>query len=972
MAWGYWSATTVDRGRSPRRNTQTTPLPVNLVQQEEEPCVTTTTTAVQSSTTTNSNTCPNTPSGTQAGLCYSPTCRSRCSSPCPGSPCPGSPCGSITPPPPPPHPLTSSQQYLHQHSNKNCPAAQQVFTAQDYPSRRQSLDRLDSPQSKYFDTIQANQLSDIMCRGAVVSSIQSANNTLTRGVSLHSRSGSAHGSIHGGGSHHGSHGTVGPPGSVHGSMGCLQGSTGHLVSVGHSNSGSVGMLTGGTVDTGDYDVPHPHPYTHHYMQTSSSITPPHSTMNLMGSRPGSAGPCTGHESGSDSSQGCGSMMASGSLIGHIHMSTIGGAGVHHSHVGGSGSLGRCSSRCHNTTTTTDDSGGGSGGSVFGSGPCMGLEHQQQHQHHHIVRHGSAGSGLNGCGSGGSGGRNSSLSTIHNGHGHHQQYHHECIHYERLPIPVPIPTVPTTHHQQQHLQSEEEIEPAYATVFPNVPAAPGLLCDGEDRSIYRRGARRWRKLYRVNGHIFQAKRFNRRAFCAYCQDRIWGLGRQGFKCIQCKLLVHKKCHKLVKKPCSNEHVEPLVPKGSEEDFAEQLPKMAPPIPDYPPMHAGGEESRISDPEHLPSSSSGGGGGVHLSSGKDPVDMGSQRQFSLDDFELIRVIGRGSYAKVLMVELKKTRRIYAMKVIKKALVTDDEDIDWVQTEKHVFETASNHPFLVGLHSCFQTPSRLFFVIEFVRGGDLMYHMQRQRRLPEEHARFYAAEISLALNFLHEKGIIYRDLKLDNVLLDHEGHIKLTDYGMCKEGIRPGDTTSTFCGTPNYIAPEILRGEDYGFSVDWWALGVLLYEMLAGRSPFDIAGASENPDQNTEDYLFQVILEKTIRIPRSLSVKAASVLKGFLNKNPADRLGCHRETAFMDIKNHPFFKVIDWEMLAYKQVTPPFKPRLDSDRDLANFPPEFTGEAVQLTPDDDRVIDNIDQSEFEGFEYVNPLLMSLEDEV
>lgn len=135
-------------------------------------------------------------------------------------------------------------------------------------------------------------------------------------------------------------------------------------------------------------------------------------------------------------------------------------------------------------------------------------------------------------------------------------------------------------------------------------------------------------------------------------------------------------------------------------------------------------------------------------EEPLEVGPQRQYSLDDFELIRVIGRGSYAKVLMVELKRTKRIYAMKVIKKALVTDDEDIDWVQTEKHVFETASNHPFLVGLHSCFQTPSRLFFVIEFVRGGDLMFHMQRQRRLPEEHARFYAAEISLALNFLHEK--------------------------------------------------------------------------------------------------------------------------------------------------------------------------------------------------------------------------------
>ncbi|XP_034478669.1 atypical protein kinase C isoform X3 [Drosophila innubila] len=496
-----------------------------------------------------------------------------------------------------------------------------------------------------------------------------------------------------------------------------------------------------------------------------------------------------------------------------------------------------------------------------------------------------------------------------------------------------------------------------SLFPNVPQAPGLSCDGEDRSIYRRGARRWRKLYRVNGHIFQAKRFNRRAFCAYCQDRIWGLGRQGFKCIQCKLLVHKKCHKLVQKHCTDQP-EPLVKERAEE-ASDPMPVPLPPLP-YEAVGGATESYDTHEDAHI----------VAPPPPEDSLEPATQRQYSLNDFELIRVIGRGSYAKVLMVELRRTRRIYAMKVIKKALVTDDEDIDWVQTEKHVFETASNHPFLVGLHSCFQTPSRLFFVIEFVRGGDLMYHMQRQRRLPEEHARFYAAEISLALNFLHEKGIIYRDLKLDNVLLDHEGHIKLTDYGMCKEGIRPGDTTSTFCGTPNYIAPEILRGEDYGFSVDWWALGVLLYEMLAGRSPFDIAGASENPDQNTEDYLFQVILEKTIRIPRSLSVKAASVLKGFLNKNPADRLGCHRESAFMDIVNHPFFKVIDWEMLERKQVSPPFKPRLDSDRDLANFPIEFTGEPVQLTPDDDHVIDNIDQSEFEGFEYVNPLLMSLED--
>lgn len=355
-----------------------------------------------------------------------------------------------------------------------------------------------------------------------------------------------------------------------------------------------------------------------------------------------------------------------------------------------------------------------------------------------------------------------------------------------------------------------------------------------------------------------------------------------------------------KPCSNEHVEPIMKEEANGD----TDIMHTPTSDHRRGH--GEHKDFPDPPpdltglSMPVEEMGKGA-------EDLLEPGTQRQYSLNDFELIRVIGRGSYAKVLMVELKKTRRIYAMKVIKKALVTDDEDIDWVQTEKHVFETASNHPFLVGLHSCFQTPSRLFFVIEFVRGGDLMFHMQRQRRLPEEHARFYAAEISLALNFLHDKGIIYRDLKLDNVLLDHEGHIKLTDYGMCKEGIRPGDTTSTFCGTPNYIAPEILRGEDYGFSVDWWALGVLLYEMLAGRSPFDIvARASENPDQNSEDYLFQVILEKTIRIPRSLSVKAASVLKGFLNKDPQERLGCNRDSAFMDIAQHAFFKSIDWEMV------------------------------------------------------------------
>lgn len=475
------------------------------------------------------------------------------------------------------------------------------------------------------------------------------------------------------------------------------------------------------------------------------------------------------------------------------------------------------------------------------------------------------------------------------------------------------------------------------VFEGTPPLPGQLCEGEDTRIYHRhGARRWKKVRRIHGHAFVAKRFQV-AYCAKCKDRIWGLGRQGYRCELCKITVHKRCVYFLKP----------------EDSCKGFPTAA------------------SQTEEGGSENSGGTDFFNKYLPRGTTNVITESQISMDDFTILKVIGRGSYAKVLMVELKSTKQIYAMKVIKKALVMDEEDIDWVQTEKRVFDQASNHPFLVGLHSSFQTESRLFFVIECVNGGDLMFHMQRHRRLPEEHARFYSAEITLALNFLHERGVIYRDLKLDNVLLDQDGHIKLTDYGMCKEGLRPGDTTSTFCGTPNYIAPEILRGHDYGFSVDWWALGVLLYEMLAGKSPFDVGG-HDMPEQSTEDYLFQVILEKTIRIPRSLSVKAAGVLKGFLNKNPAERLGCHPQTGFQDITSHAFYKSIEWEHLKNRQVTPPYKPRIDSDRDPSNFDPQFISETLDFTPDDPEVLAQIDHGEFEGFEYVNPLLMSKVDDV
>ena len=531
------------------------------------------------------------------------------------------------------------------------------------------------------------------------------------------------------------------------------------------------------------------------------------------------------------------------------------------------------------------------------------------------------------------------------------------------------------------------------VFANIPERPGTLCAGEDRSIYRRGARRWRKVYLVNGHKYQAKRFARTALCKVCEDRIWGLGRQGYKCLECKIMVHKRCHKFISQLCSEiqqqqanllantySMVEQKVKQQqqqiqqqqqhqmkqnspiSERRASSSLKKHAPAPPLPPPRHSQQVESESKVEIHDQSSFSKS---LPLEN-HDSSPSCTSKSISLEQFDLLKVIGRGSYAKVFLVEYKRTKKLYAMKVIKKTIVNDDEDIDWVQTEKHVFEQATNHPFLVGLHSCFQTESRLFFVIEYLCGGDLMYHMQRKRKLPEDHARFYSAEIAVALGFLHSKGIIYRDLKLDNVLLDIEGHIKLTDYGMCKEGLKNGELTSTFCGTPNYLAPEMLRGEPYNFSVDWWALGVLMYEMMVSRSPFEANyDSADNPDYNTEDHLFQVILDKPVRVPRSLSVRAASILKHFLQKTPSERLGCIE--GINEIKQHMFFKPINWSLLEQRLIQPPYRPYVESDRDLNNIDELFTKEPVILTPDSPNTLARIQQNEFEGFEYVNPLILS-----
>ncbi|KAK1332063.1 hypothetical protein QTO34_007748 [Cnephaeus nilssonii] len=325
---------------------------------------------------------------------------------------------------------------------------------------------------------------------------------------------------------------------------------------------------------------------------------------------------------------------------------------------------------------------------------------------------------------------------------------------------------------------------------------------------------------------------------------------------------------------------------------------------------------------------------------PHPFGPLKHAKPTDFDFLKVIGKGSFGKVLesacnptqlsMVPLplnssefedskrnlkvllakrKLDGKFYAVKVLQKKIVLNRREQKHIMAERNVLLKNVKHPFLVGLHYSFQTTEKLYFVLDFVNGGELFFHLQRERSFPEHRARFYAAEIASALGYLHSIKIVYRDLKPENILLDSVGHVVLTDFGLCKEGIAISDTTTTFCGTPEYLAPEVIRKQPYDNTVDWWCLGAVLYEMLYGLPPFYCRDVAE---------MYDNILHKPLNLRPGVSLTAWSILEELLEKDRQNRLGAKED--FLEIQNHPFFESLSWTDLVQKKIPPPFNPNVD----------------------------------------------------
>ncbi|XP_052341803.1 ribosomal protein S6 kinase alpha-1-like isoform X2 [Oncorhynchus keta] len=329
-----------------------------------------------------------------------------------------------------------------------------------------------------------------------------------------------------------------------------------------------------------------------------------------------------------------------------------------------------------------------------------------------------------------------------------------------------------------------------------------------------------------------------------------------------------------------------------------------------------------------------------------------------FELLKVLGQGSFGKVFLVR-KVTppddNELYAMKVLRKATLKVRDRVR-TKMERDILADV-NHPFVVKLHYAFQTEGKLYLILDFLRGGDLFTRLSKEVMFTEEDVKFYLAELALGLDHLHSLGIIYRDLKPENILLDEEGHIKLTDFGLCKEAVDQEKKAYSFCGTVEYMAPEVVNRQGHVQSADWWSFGVLMFEMLTGSLPFQ--GKDRKETMN-------LILKARLGMPQFLSTEAQSLLRALFKRNPINRMGSGTDGA-EEIKRHTFFSTIDWNKLFRREIPPPFKPAVARPDDTFYFDSEFTSRTPKDSPG---VPPSAGAHQlFRGFSFVAPAMLDEE---
>ena len=331
-----------------------------------------------------------------------------------------------------------------------------------------------------------------------------------------------------------------------------------------------------------------------------------------------------------------------------------------------------------------------------------------------------------------------------------------------------------------------------------------------------------------------------------------------------------------------------------------------------------------------------------------------KMTFSDYEPLKLLGRGSFGEVLLVRLKASKKLYAMKILNKNLLKIKGQQAHTMTERNLM-VKINSPFIVNIKSAFQDDTKLYIVSEFMQGGDMFYHMHDGQIIifNNEKTKFYIMELVLSLEALHNHKMVYRDLKPENILLDSKGHVKLTDFGLSKILDEGNDKAFTICGTPQYLAPEILLRKGYDKAVDWWSLGCVMYEMLSGKLPYAIKRGAKMSIK---------IYDQEVQYPNSMNKDAKDFIQKLLTINPSERLGSG-PNGIEDIKNHPFFKGINWKDAEMQKIKPPFIPKLKSETDLRYFDTMFTEEPInsQQKKEGTRERSREPSNEYTGFTYV-----------